>query len=1060
MKLILKLAIPQICIVVCLGLISFVVINSSFVRIREHYVSDVVEKNFQRIEKDIEARAQEAAKLASLFVRQPAVIQAYEIALSGNINDAYSPQSQVARQLLRKELAPMLDSYEQHFGEKLQLHFHLPSVRSLVRLWRSNNTTINEEALDISDDLIEYRPTIIEVLKTNKKVMGIELGSGGFAIRGIIPVMSSEGKLLGSAEVLHDFQPVLDAVMEEGKIELILYVNEERIDLAKTGNNPVAIATEMQDPEKNPRKGDFVRVTKPKNDITESLITSELLSKGKNKQVIEYLDKIVLSAFPIMDYKQTQLGVLICAIDTTAANQLIDTAVSTLAIMLACMVMAITLALLLEQRILVTKPLERIKSKIRDIAEDRANISEQIPSTQKDEIGKLVRWFNILTGKLNRILQERQAMLSKINIESEKFREMAHWYASILDSIPFIVSVKDVELNWTFVNAALEKLLGQKRENVIGLPCKNFGTDICDTDNCAIENAKRGQMQTRLIHKGISYQIDVEILKDLQGEVIGYIEVIQDISRIEKLSEEQLAAKAASKAKSSFLANMSHEIRTPLNAIIGMTLIGGSAADTERMKYCFSKIDIASNHLLGVINDILDISKIEAGRFELSMVDFNFENMVRRVLGVVNFRVDEKKQKLDVHIDKSIPKNLIGDDQRIAQVIINLFSNAIKFTPEKGTIGLHTKLLEKETDMCKIQFSVTDNGIGISRENQSHLFQSFQQAEGSTTRNFGGTGLGLSISKSIVEMMNGKIWVESEPGKGATFSFTIQVQRGLNKNHGLLASNINIENVRILAVDDDPGILMYFKEVMQELGMACDVAISGKDALDIVEKNGSYNIYFIDWKMTGMDGVELVRKLKEKTITPGKAVVVMMSSAEWSTIELEAINAGVDRFLPKPLFPSPIVDIIIESLGIGQEELEEVHASSNDIFEGRSILLVEDVEINREILISLLEPTLIKIECAVNGMDAVRMFNASPEKYDMIFMDVQMPEMDGYEATRQIRALNFPQAKKVPIVAMTANVFKADIEKCLDSGMNDHVGKPIDISVVLEKLRRYLLKKT
>ena len=1059
MKLIYKLAIPQICIVVCLGIISFVVIDSSFIHIREKYVIDVIENRFQRIEKDIKASAQESVRVASLFVNQPAVLRAYEVALRGNIDDAYSPQSQAARELLRRELAPMLDSYEKQFGEKLQLHFHLPNVRSLARLWRDKNTTINEESLDVSDDLIEFRPSIKEVIKNGNKVMCIELGSGGFAIRGVIPVVLPDGKILGSVEVLNDFQPILDAVMEDGKIELILYVNKERIELATTGKNPVAIATDMQDPKKNPHKGDFVRVTMPKSNTTESLITPELLFKGKNSQVIEHFGSIALSTLPIMDYEGVQLGVLVCAMNTAAANQVVKTAVIILILMLTGMVLAPSFALLIEQRTLVTKPLNKIKSKIRDIAEDRADLSEQIPSSQKDEIGELVSWFNTLTSKLDGILHERQTMLNEIHNESEKFQAIAHWYSSVLDSIPFFVSVKDVNLKWTFINEALEEHLGKKREEIIGLPCSSWGTSICNTRNCAVASAKRGEPQTHLLHKGVSYQIDVETLKNMQGETIGYIEIMQDITRLRQLVKQQTEAKAASQAKSSFLANMSHEIRTPMNAIIGMTLIGMSAADPERTKYCFSKISDASNHLLGVINDILDISKIEAGKLELSPTDFNFENMLRRVVGVVNFRVDEKKQKLDVHIDKSIPRTLIGDDLRLAQVIANLLSNAVKFTPEKGTITLEAKLMEEKNDLCTIQFSVTDSGIGISRENQARLFQSFQQAEKSTTRKFGGTGLGLSISKSIVEMMYGDIWVESEPGKGATFAFKIQMKRATNKPQRLLSSNINIDNVRILAVDDDPSILLYFKEVMQELGISCDVAISGKDALDIVEKNGSYNIYFIDLKMTGMDGVELVRELKEKAITPGKAVVIMMSSTEWKTIESEAKSAGVDRFLPKPLFPSPIVDILIESLGIEQEDLDEANINNTNNFEGRCVLLVDDVEINREILISLLEPTHIKIDCAVDGIEAVNMFSAAPEKYDIIFMDVQMPEMDGYEATRQIRALDIFKAKIIPIVAMTANVFKADIEKCLDSGMNDHVGKPIDIDVVLEKLKHYLSMK-
>jgi len=522
------------------------------------------------------------------------------------------------------------------------------------------------------------------------------------------------------------------------------------------------------------------------------------------------------------------------------------------------------------------------------------------------------------------------------------------------------------------------------------------------------------------------------------------------------LAKKQQAAEAASVAKSAFLANMSHEIRTPLNAIIGMTLIGTAAPAAERMKYCFSKIEDASKHLLGVINDILDMSKIESGKFELSPVEFFFEHMLRRTVGVANFRVEEKKQKLDVHIDPDIPTLLIGDDQRLAQVITNLLGNAIKFTPEHGEIGLAARLTGKEDGMCTIQFTITDTGIGISREQQANLFQSFHQADSHTSRKFGGTGLGLSISRSIVKMMGGEIWVESEAGKGSSFMFTIRVRQGNNKTQGLLDSSITIDNVRILTVDNNPDILLYFTELMLELGIPCDVTGSGEDALVLVEERGDYNICFVDWRLPGMDGVELASKLKARA-APGKEVVIMISAAELNEIENEGRKAGIDKFVSKPLFPSTIVDIINECLGANIREAEGAMQDTAGIFADHTILLAEDVEINRDIVIGLLEETGIKIDWAKNGEEAVRMFSETPEKYGMIFMDVQMPEMDGYEATRTIRAIEDPIAKTIPIIAMTANVFREDVEKCLESGMNGHIGKPIDIDDVLRQLRRYLL---
>jgi PAS domain S-box-containing protein len=394
-----------------------------------------------------------------------------------------------------------------------------------------------------------------------------------------------------------------------------------------------------------------------------------------------------------------------------------------------------------------------------------------------------------------------------------------------------------------------------------------------------------------------------------------------------KLKDAVTEVTAASKAKSEFLSNMSHEMRTPMNAIINMTVIAKNSSDIERKEYALDKIGDASTHLLGVINDILDMSKIEANKFELVPVEFNFEKMLGRVVNVLNFRVEEKHQKMTVQIDKKIPKILIGDDQRISQVITNLLSNAVKFTPEEGFINLDAKFLEEEKDVCTIQISISDTGVGISKDQQKHLFQSFHQAESSTARKYGGTGLGLSISKSFVEMMGGKIWIESDHGKGSTFAFTIQVKRSKEKKE------------------------------------------------------------------------------------------------------------------PKT-----------------EEKREDV----NRDFSGHRILLAEDMEINREIVLMLLESTNLEIDCAENGLQAVAMFTEEPKRYEMIFMDVHMPEIDGYEATRRIRLYEKEirsvdsSYKPIPIIAMTANVFKEDIDNCLNAGMNDHVGKPLDFEMIMRKLCYYL----
>ncbi|MDR1572255.1 MAG: response regulator [Clostridiales Family XIII bacterium] len=514
-------------------------------------------------------------------------------------------------------------------------------------------------------------------------------------------------------------------------------------------------------------------------------------------------------------------------------------------------------------------------------------------------------------------------------------------------------------------------------------------------------------------------------------------------------------AEAASRSKSDFLSNMSHEMRTPMNAITGMTAIAKASGEMEKKDYCLDKIEDASTHLLGVINDILDMSKIEANKLELSLSEFVFERMLQKVVDVVNFRIDEKRQNFMVHIDSAIPHSLIGDEQRLAQVVTNLLSNAVKFTPEQGAIRLGATLMGEDRGLCTIKIEVADTGIGISEEQQSHLFNPFQQADSSTSRKFGGTGLGLTISKRIIEMMGGSIWIESELGQGSVFAFNVQIRRG--KGERLLSPGLNWGNIRVLAVDDDPGTLEYFSDIAGRFGFSCDTSGSGDEALALIRQKGYFDIYFIDWKMPGMDGIELTRRIKADSAR--NPVVTMMSAAEWNAIEDEAKTAGVDKFLSKPLFPSSIADCINECLGA--ENLlaaDDVRPDSSEGFAGRRILLAEDVSINREIVLALLEPTEIQIDCAENGAEALRLFSENPAAYDMVFMDVQMPEMDGYEATRRIRALDCPEAKTVPIIAMTANVFREDIEKCLESGMNAHVGKPLDFEDVLAVLRRYFLR--
>jgi signal transduction histidine kinase/DNA-binding response OmpR family regulator len=574
----------------------------------------------------------------------------------------------------------------------------------------------------------------------------------------------------------------------------------------------------------------------------------------------------------------------------------------------------------------------------------------------------------------------------------------------------------------------------------------------------------RGELDTTLaVRREDEVGILAQSLRHMVSNLKNMIDLAEQKTREAELhalqaSQATQQALQASSAKSDFLAHMSHEMRTPMNAIIGMTAIGKSTSATLKKKdYCLEKIEGASKHLLGVINDILDMSKIEANKLKLYLAEFSFEKMLRKASDIVIFQVDAKHQTFTVYIDSHIPSTLIGDEQRLTQIITNLLSNAVKFTPEEGAVHLEARLEEKNDDgFCTLRIAVKDSGIGISREQQAKLFSAFSQADSGISRKFGGTGLGLSISKKLVEMMEGNLWVESEPGKGAVFAFTIRAKQGANATRSLLRPGVNWSNLQVLLVDDDQTMLDYFQELAQQIGITCEVASGGEEAMRLIERDKPYDIYFVDWKMPGMDGLELARRIRERKKEP--SVIALVSSAEWNTIAKKEREECIDKFLPKPLFASSLVDCINECLGLnGLPSLEDAHdVAELPCFKGNRLLLVEDVEINREIVLSLLGPTLLAIDCANNGEEAVAMFSAAPERYNMIFMDIQMPVMDGYEATRGIRGLGHPWAREVPIVAMTANAFREDIEKCLQAGMNAHLSKPLNMEEVLGRLRQYL----
>jgi signal transduction histidine kinase/CheY-like chemotaxis protein len=529
------------------------------------------------------------------------------------------------------------------------------------------------------------------------------------------------------------------------------------------------------------------------------------------------------------------------------------------------------------------------------------------------------------------------------------------------------------------------------------------------------------------------------------------------------------AAEFANRSKSDFLSRMSHEIRSPMNAIIGMTQIARASASPEKVQDCLTKIDSASKHLLALINDVLDMSKIEANKFELSNAEFSLDTALNKLYDMMNVKAEEKKQTLSLTIDKKLPEYVVGDELRFSQVVANLVSNAVKFTGEGGKIDIGVRLAGGGGNECTVMVEVRDTGIGLTAEQASRLFKPFEQADSSILRKFGGTGLGLAINKRIVEMMGGDISVESEPGKGSTFSFTAKMRRGTGDVVGAkrereqLLRSVQARDLRVLAVDDSSDAREYMSYVLTTLGFKCDHACDGEDAVAKAKKTKltghPYDIIFMDYMMPKLDGIEAARRIREAT---GENVsIVMVSMYDWKEFEQKAREAGIVKCVTKPISPSSVLDSISEVMPTcvirngGNVPVTPPTVS----FGGNTILLVEDIDINREIIAAFLEETHVSIDVAVNGVEAVGKFGENPDKYDIVLMDIQMPEMDGFEATRRIRAMGTTKAKSIPIVAMTANALNEDVQRCKEAGMNDHIAKPVDQEALLFKLNDFFFMK-
>ncbi|MDQ7822309.1 MAG: response regulator [Candidatus Eremiobacteraeota bacterium] len=696
-----------------------------------------------------------------------------------------------------------------------------------------------------------------------------------------------------------------------------------------------------------------------------------------------------------------------------------------------------------------------------------------LPADSPDEIGALTKAFRAMSAEIHSqvtTLEERVAERTKaLAIAEERSR-------LLLESAGEGICGVDGGGKVTFVNPAAQKILGYSANELIG---NDFHDKIhhsrADGSLYPVEECQMYLAFTR----GVSNHITDEVLwrKDgtsvpvdytsvpvyIAGKIVGAVITFNDVTERKKAEQEIIKAKEAAddanRAKSEFLARMSHEIRTPMNAIIGMSHLALQTELTKKQHDYVTKVHQSALALLGIINDILDFSKIEAGKLDIESVEFDLEDVFEKVTNLTALKAEEKELELLFTRGAGVPDALVGDPLRLGQILINLTNNALKFT-EKGEVVIGTEVVESDEKEVTLQFSVRDTGIGLTKDQIGRLFQSFSQADGSTTRKYGGTGLGLAICKKLAELMGGKIWVESEPGKGSTFLFTIVFGRSTSPRVPRLLPVPDLRGTRVLIADDSRIAREILVNALTSIDFDVTAVASGREALAELERDDGgkpYKVVLIDWKMPGMTGTETIKAAKKSGKIAHPPHFIMVTAYGREEVLKEAEEAGISGFLIKPVSSSILFDTIMGVLG------QEVHRAPRKDrkggfdgeflkpIRGAKVLLVEDNEINQQVATELLEKAGLVVTVAGNGLKGVEA--VAKDDYDIVLMDIQMPEMDGFEATRQIRAGG---RTDIPVVAMTANAMAGDRERSIEAGMNDHVTKPIDPDELFSALLRWI----